>query len=92
MKHAIVRVNTRLTSNTADLEVVGSEQSKVDSSTDQTEMNTTQESKYSYSKAEALTDEIDEESEIFVEVLRTKGISFSSQDEVCINCCFKGVI
>ena len=91
-EHAIVRANTRLTSHTADLEVGGSEQSKIDSSSDQTEMNRTQERKYSYSEAEALTDEIDEESEIFVEVLRTKEILENSQDEVCINCCFKGVI
>ncbi|XP_050242350.1 probable mediator of RNA polymerase II transcription subunit 26b [Quercus robur] len=80
-EHAIVMANTRLTSNAADLEVGGSEQSKVDSSSDQTEMNTTQESKYSYSEAEALTDEIDEESEIFLEVLRTKEILENSQDE-----------
>ena len=91
-EHAIVMANTRLTSNAADLEVGGSEQSKVDSSSDQIEMNTTQESKYSYSEAEALTDEIDEESEIFLEVLRTKEILENSQDEVCINCCFEGVI
>ncbi|KAL4607404.1 hypothetical protein ACB092_09G171400 [Castanea dentata] len=80
-ERAIVMTNPRLTSNAADLEVGGSEQSKVDSSSDQTEMNTTQESKYSYSEAEALTDEIDEESEIFVEVLRTKEILENSQDE-----------
>ncbi|KAM4091578.1 hypothetical protein ACJW30_09G146700 [Castanea mollissima] len=80
-ERAIVMANPRLTSNAADLEVGGSEQSKVDSSSDQTEMNTTQESKYSYSEAEALTDEIDEESEIFVEVLRTKEILENSQDE-----------
>ncbi|XP_065620648.1 probable mediator of RNA polymerase II transcription subunit 26b [Quercus suber] len=73
--------NTRLTSNAADLEVGGSEQSKVDSSSDQTEMNTTKESKYSYNETEALTDEIDEESEIFLEVLRTKEILENSQDE-----------
>nr|POE94058.1 putative mediator of rna polymerase ii transcription subunit 26b [Quercus suber] len=80
-EHAIVMANTRLTSNAADLEVGGSEQSKVDSSSDQTEMNTTKESKYSYNETEALTDEIDEESEIFLEVLRTKEILENSQDE-----------
>jgi hypothetical protein len=40
-------------------------------------------SKFSYSEAEALTDEMDEENQIFGEVIRIKEILDHFQDEVC---------
>ena len=40
-------------------------------------------SKFSYSEAEALTDEIDEENQIFGEVIRIKEILDHFEDEVC---------
>lgn len=59
-------VNSGLSSNAADPKVGGDEQTEIDSSSDdQTEMTMSQESKYSYNEAKALTHEIDEESEIF---------------------------
>ena len=83
----------RFSDNSAELEVGGVGQTKVDSSMDdQAEMNMTQVSKYSYSEAEALTDEIDEESEMVGEVLRIKEILDNSKYEVCLNHCFKGQI
>jgi hypothetical protein len=75
----------RFSDNSAELEVGGVGQTKVDSSMDdQAEMNMTQVSKYSYSEAEALTDEIDEESEMVGEVLRIKEILDNSKYEVCL--------
>ena len=41
-------------------------------------------SNYSYGEAEALTDEIEEESMIVGEVFRIKEILHNSQDEVCL--------
>ena len=40
-------------------------------------------SNYSYGEAEALTDEIEEQSEIVGEVLRIKEILYNSEYEVC---------
>lgn len=68
----------------------GSKESKVDSvSNDQNgEMNVNKvESNFSYRDAEALTDEIEEESQIFGEVLRIKEIVKNSKDEVCFSNC-----
>ncbi|KAG2683646.1 hypothetical protein I3843_10G042200 [Carya illinoinensis] len=63
-------------------EAGASKESKVDSSRDdQGEMNMNQVSTYSYGEAEALTDEIEEESQIFDEVLRIKEIFYNSEQE-----------
>lgn len=63
-------------------EAGGSKESKVNSSRDdQGEMNMNQVSNYSYGDAEALTDEIEEQSQIVGEVLRIKEILFNSEDE-----------
>ncbi|XP_057486966.1 probable mediator of RNA polymerase II transcription subunit 26b [Actinidia eriantha] len=63
-------------------EAGGSKESKVNSSRDdQAEMNVNQMSNYSYGEAEALTDEIEEESQIVGEVLRIKEILDNCQDE-----------
>lgn len=62
----------------------GSKESKVESVSDDQngEMNVNKiESSFSYRDAEALTDEIEEESQIFGEVLRIKGIVENSKDE-----------
>lgn len=52
------------------------------------EMKMGQVSKYSYSQAEALTDEIDEDNEIFGEVIRIKEILDNCQYEVWSNSVF----
>lgn len=64
-----------------EVEAGGSKQSKVNSSRDDQlgDMNT---SNYSDGLAEALTDEIEEESQIFGEVLRIKEIFQNSEHEV----------
>ncbi|KAM7524416.1 hypothetical protein LguiA_014318 [Lonicera macranthoides] len=59
----------------------GSKDSKVKSGIDHVEMNMNQLSNYSFGEAEALTDEIEEESQIFGEVLRIKKIVDNSKDE-----------
>lgn len=76
----------------------GSKGSKVDSVSDDRNggMNANKiESNSSYRDAEALTDEIEEEAQIFGEVLRIKEILENSKDEVCFsNCinCFYALI
>ncbi|XP_041024635.1 probable mediator of RNA polymerase II transcription subunit 26b [Juglans microcarpa x Juglans regia] len=76
------RAKSGLTGSAGDLEIVGGRQSKVDSSRDDhAEMKTSQVRKYTYSEAEALTDEIDEENEIIGEVRRIKEILDNSQEE-----------
>ena len=75
----------------------GSKESKANSSRDDPLMNQIA-SNYSYGEAEALTDEIEEESMIVGEVFRIKEILHNSQDEVCLEefnillfwICFKG--
>ncbi|XP_052174909.1 probable mediator of RNA polymerase II transcription subunit 26b [Diospyros lotus] len=62
-----------------EFEAGGSKESKVNS--DQVETNMKQVSNYSYGEAEALTDEIEEESQIVGEVLRIKEILRNRQDE-----------
>ncbi|XVE95732.1 hypothetical protein REPUB_Repub02eG0124800 [Reevesia pubescens] len=62
------------------LEAGGSKESKANSSRDDPLMNQIA-SNYSYGEAEALTDEIEEESKIVEEVLRIKEILHNSQDE-----------
>ncbi|XP_057461901.1 probable mediator of RNA polymerase II transcription subunit 26b [Actinidia eriantha] len=65
-----------------EFEAGGSKESKVNSSRDdQADMNVNQMSNYSYGEAEALTDEIEEESQIVGEVLRIKKILDNCQDE-----------
>lgn len=73
----------------------GSKGSKVDSVSDDRNggMNVNKiKSNFSYRDAEALTDEIEEESQIFGEVLRIKEILENSKEEVCffnsINCMY----
>lgn len=65
-----------------EFEARGSKDSKVNSGIDHVEMNMNQLSNYSFGEAEALTDEIEEESQIFGEVLRIKKIVDNSKDEV----------
>lgn len=67
----------------------GSKESKVNSSSkesnmreDHGEMNMNQVSNYSYGEAEALTDEIEEETQIVGEVLRIRELLENWQDEV----------
>ncbi|KAG6694477.1 hypothetical protein I3843_09G050200 [Carya illinoinensis] len=65
-----------------EFEAGGSKESKVNSSRDdQGEMNMKRVSTYSYGDAEALTDEIEEESQIVEEVLRIKEILYNSEEE-----------
>ncbi|XAR48299.1 hypothetical protein NMG60_11031065 [Bertholletia excelsa] len=65
-----------------DFEGGGSKESKVNSSREEpVDMNMNQMSNYSYGDAEALTDEIEEQSQIVGEVLRVKEILGHSQDE-----------
>ncbi|KAF8043694.1 hypothetical protein BT93_A1874 [Corymbia citriodora subsp. variegata] len=63
-----------------DFEAGGSKESKVNSSRDG-ELFMNQESNYSYGEAEALTDEIEEESQIHEEVLRIKEILLNHDEE-----------
>ncbi|CAL5356654.1 unnamed protein product [Camellia sinensis] len=68
--------------NGCEFENGGGKESKVNSSRDdQVEMNFNPVSNYSYGEAEALTDDIEEESQIFGEVLRIKKIIDNRQDE-----------
>ncbi|KAL7197717.1 hypothetical protein ACSBR2_020274 [Camellia fascicularis] len=68
--------------NGCEFETGGGKESKVNSSRDdQVEMNFNQVSNYSYGEAEALTDDIEEESQIFGEVLRIRKIIDNCQDE-----------
>ncbi|KAI3437005.1 TFIIS N-terminal domain-containing protein [Psidium guajava] len=65
-----------------DFEAGGSKESKVNSSRDDHgELFMNQESNYSYGEAEALTDEMEEESQILGEVLRIKEILLNSDEE-----------
>lgn len=65
-----------------DFEAGGSKESKVNSSRDDHgELFMNQESNYSYGEAEALTDEMEEESQIHEEVLRIKEILLNSDEE-----------
>ena len=65
----------------------GSKESKVYSSRDDGgEMNFNQVSNYSFGEAEALTDEIEQESEIVGEVLRIKEILNNFEEEVMNHC------
>ncbi|KAL5810229.1 hypothetical protein ACOSQ3_026928 [Xanthoceras sorbifolium] len=65
-----------------EAEAGGSKESKVNSSGDDHHLNDNQiASNYSFGEAEALTDEIEEESLIVGEVLRIKDILLNSQDE-----------
>lgn len=66
-----------------EVEAGASKESKAHSSRDDHgEMNTNHVSNYSYGEAEALTDEIEEESQFFGEVLRIKEILRNSEEEV----------
>ncbi|KAI4348580.1 hypothetical protein L6164_009289 [Bauhinia variegata] len=66
----------------AEFEAGASKESKVNSSRDDhVEMNTNQVSNYSYGEAEALTDEIEEESQIVREVYRIKETLKNSEEE-----------
>lgn len=66
-----------------DFEAGGSKESKVNSSRDDHgELFMNQESNYSYGEAEALTDEMEKESQILAEVLRIKEILLNSDEEV----------
>jgi cobalamin biosynthesis protein CobT len=67
-----------------EFEAGGSKESKANSSRDDHlgEMNMNQITNYSYGEAEALTDEIEEESEIVGEVLRIKDILYDCEVEV----------
>lgn len=70
-----------------EFEAGGSKESKVNSSRDdqgEMEMNMNQVSNFSFGEAEALTDEIEEESQIVGEVLRIKEILYNSVEEVRI--------
>lgn len=70
----------------------GSKESKINSSSKESKANSVREdhggmnmnpvSNYSYGEAEALTDEIEEETQIVGEVVRIREILFNSQDEV----------
>ncbi|KAF7819146.1 putative mediator of RNA polymerase II transcription subunit 26b isoform X1 [Senna tora] len=65
-----------------EVEAGASKESKVHSSRDDHgEMNTNHISNFSYGEAEALTDEIEEESQFFAEVLRIKEILRNSEEE-----------
>lgn len=67
-----------------EFEAGGSKESKVNSSRDdqgEMEMNMNQVSNFSFGEAEALTDEIEEESQIVGEVLRIKEILYNSVEE-----------
>ncbi|XP_062166629.1 probable mediator of RNA polymerase II transcription subunit 26b [Alnus glutinosa] len=65
-----------------EFEAGGSKESKANSSRDDLgEMNMNQITNYSYGEAEALTDEIEEESEIVGEVLRIKDILYDCEVE-----------
>lgn len=66
-----------------ELEGGGSKESKVHSFRDG-EMNMNQVSNYSYGEAEALTDEIEEESLLVDEILRIKQILNNNEDEACV--------
>lgn len=67
----------------AEFEAGASKESKVNSSRDdQGDMNTNQVSNYSYGEAEALTDEIEEASQILEEVSRIKEILRNCEEEV----------
>lgn len=80
------RTKSKLTGNAGGLKIGGGEQNTASSSRSvHAEMNMSQVmlSKYSYSEAETLTDEIDEDNEIFGEVVRIKEILDNCQDEVC---------
>ena len=66
-----------------EFEPGGSKESKNSNTVDHGEMNVNQVSNYSYGEAEALTDEIEEQSEIVGEVLRIKEILYNSEYEVC---------
>ncbi|XP_015897974.3 probable mediator of RNA polymerase II transcription subunit 26b [Ziziphus jujuba] len=66
----------------AEFEAGASKESKVNSSRDdQGDMNTNQVSNYSYGEAEALTDEIEEASQILEEVSRIKEILRNCEEE-----------
>ncbi|GAB4843959.1 hypothetical protein Ancab_013923 [Ancistrocladus abbreviatus] len=66
----------------SDYDVGGSKESKANSSRDdQAELNVNQVSNYSYGQAEALTDEIEEESQVVGEVIRIKEILQNFADE-----------
>ncbi|KAJ7976568.1 Transcription elongation factor [Quillaja saponaria] len=65
-----------------EFESGASKESKVNSSRDDHgEMNMNQVSNYSYGDAEALTDEIEEQSQVFGEVLRIKEVLFNREEE-----------
>lgn len=65
-----------------EFEAGGSKESKANSSRDdQGEMNTNQISNISFGEAEALTDEIEEATQIFEEVLRIKELLFNCEEE-----------
>lgn len=64
-----------------EFEPGGSKESKNSNTVDQGEMNVNQVSNYSYGEAEALTDEIEEQSQIVGEVLRIKEILYNSEYE-----------
>lgn len=87
------RAKSMLTSSAGDLKIVLGKQTEVGSCRDDhAEMKISQVRKYTYSEAEALTDELDEENEIIGEVKRIKEILDNSQEEVCLICCFNGII
>lgn len=66
-----------------ELEAGASKESKVNSSRDDHgEMNRNQVSNFSFGEAEALTDEIEEESQMVGEVLRIKEVLHNSKEEV----------
>nr|DAD42920.1 TPA_asm: hypothetical protein HUJ06_001150 [Nelumbo nucifera] len=68
--------------NGGDFEGHGGKESKVNSSSnDNNEMNMIRVSNYSYDEAEALTEEIEEESQIVKEVLRIKDVLANSEEE-----------
>ncbi|GMP86400.1 hypothetical protein CsSME_00039188 [Camellia sinensis var. sinensis] len=67
-----------------EFETGASKESKVNTyGDDHIEINMNHVSNYSYGEAEALTNEIEYESQIVGEVLRIKGILDNSNDEVC---------
>ncbi|KAG6641106.1 hypothetical protein CIPAW_09G049600 [Carya illinoinensis] len=72
------RAKSRLTSIAGDLNIAGDKQAKIDSPA---EMKMKLVRKNTYSEAEALTDEIDEENEIIGEVKRIKEVLDNSQEE-----------
>ncbi|OVA06215.1 Transcription elongation factor [Macleaya cordata] len=72
----------KTTFNGGDGDFEGGKESKVNSSTDDhVELNMTRVSNYSYDEAEALTEEIEEVTQIVGEVLRIKEILSDSQDQ-----------